>query len=1052
MLSPLRAPKRPLSQLGWGAGWFLAIAAATVGGLWWWDAPARKDGTNRLVEGLRDERLLPARLSDSFYARYSSKVERDAAFLRQLRQARQRAPGYRGQPVRWESLRDEARLSLADEPEERWEALLSLEAAITAYPRSAEVWSDLSAVRYSLALEQEEPGDFLAALDAAEEALELEPRQPEALFNRALCLEGLGLWKTAKETWELYLEEDDTSGWAEEAREHLQKLHVPEPGVWPKSELRAAASEGNLDQVREIVTVYRSPARRLLEEEILRDWGTAVLSGQSGAELLRAARTIATAYEELSRDTLYREAVEVLEQASGTRRTELATAHRNFGQAVQAIDQKEDLEFARARLESAASAWGDSPFAGRAELKLAIVDQRQERYSATLDRLHRIREQVADARSPLLLGETYWVEGTTHKYQDRLDLAAEAFDRSLPYFEITEEVEQRAGMANLQSELLAALGRADEVWRRLLGPLSQAAAIGSERRLYNIYSAAAISAWEAGFPRIGLLFWQELAPSWVASNPQYPVDSALWRARLLHELGRDAEARQGLAEAREKLADVPAGESQDSLEAEITAVEGEMAITADPVAAVSSLRRTLERYRATGNHVWEKRIGFLLGRALRGIDVREARQELRASLGLTERERRQLSREDRIALLENDRRVFAELTDLEFGSGAAREALTWIERQRSRTLLDRLAGEDAAVLTAEEIQRQLPAGLTLIEYAAVGGRWVAWAISSREVRGIDLQIREEELEPRVQRWLSDIQSEVPWTDLRPQAIALYQALILPLKLPVDGDWVIVPEGVLKDLPFAALHDGERFLIQRHALSVAPSANFFLRARQRDRSLPATAPFQALVLGNPKLAPRDLASLGELPNAAAEAEHVATLYEVQAFLGERAAKQLFLRRAPESEIVQVSGHARTRPRSPGDSALLLAGGALTAREIQRLHLDRTRLVVLSACSTASGPSRGGEGAESLAQAFLAAGVPGVVATLWDVKDQPTAELVTEFHRQLRQVRDARKTLQRVQIYFLEQQRPLAAWAAFQSIGEASVAESGEPLQSTGRTAK
>lgn len=1054
LLSPLHAPKRPLSQLGWAAGWFLAIAAATAGGLWWWDGSARQDSPEELVDELRVERLLPARLSRGYYARYGSTVERDAAFRRRLDQARDRAR-YRSSPATWSSLRSEAWLSLAGDPDERWKALLSLEAAIASYPRSAEVWSDLAAVRYSLALEQDEPSALLPALDAAERALEIDPNQLDALFNRALCLQELGIWRAAKETWENYLEEDSSSGWADEARRYLLKIALPNPDDWPHETLEAAARSGDQAAVRTLVEQYRSPSRRWLEEKILPGWGGAVLRGESAEDRLQAARTIAAAYAELSGDTLYRQAVEVLVGAAGARRLELAAAHQKFGEAVEAVDRYEAVARAKALLEAASSGWGESPFAWRAELKKAVVAARELDHEDVLDLLRRLRENLR-VQSPNLLGEAYWLEGTTYKYQNQLVEAADAYGRAWSQFESAGEIDPKAGIENLQAELLAALGQYGEVWRRLQGPLTETARIHQAKRLYDIYSAAAISAGTAGYPRVGLLFQRELEPV-LEANPTYSVDSALWRARFLHVLGREAQAYDQLTEARTRLSSVPEGTSRQGLEAEIRSVEGDLEAVANPAAAVVSFEETLDFYRKRGKRVLEKSAWLQLGRAYRRLgNASAARRAWQESVGLTEKERSQLEEEDRSALLDNDRESFAELTSLEFDSGDPLQALDWSERRRGRTLLDRMAdstgGEGAPVLSIEEIRQQLPRDLTVIEYAAVGGRWVAWVITSQGVRGVDLRQRERDLARRVQRWSADIQLEVHWSSLQPEAMALYRDLIRPLNLPAGGDWVIATDGALKDLPFAALFDGQSFLIEQHGISMAPSANLWLRARQRNRSLPApgSAPLPALVLGNPAPDPEDRTP--PLPHAESEAIEVAGFYRVSPFLQGAATRALFLTKAAASEIIQVSGHARTRPESPLDSALLLAGKNLTLREIQDLHLDRTRLVVLSACGTASGPSRGGEGAESLARAFLAAGVPGVVATLWDVRDRSTSELVTEFHRQLRRTGDARQALRQAQLSFVKSERPVAAWAAFQLIGEASMSKSGGSHPTTGGNAK
>jgi CHAT domain-containing protein len=104
----------------------------------------------------------------------------------------------------------------------------------------------------------------------------------------------------------------------------------------------------------------------------------------------------------------------------------------------------------------------------------------------------------------------------------------------------------------------------------------------------------------------------------------------------------------------------------------------------------------------------------------------------------------------------------------------------------------------------------------------------------------------------------------------------------------------------------------------------------------------------------------------------------------------------------------------------------------------MKLARTRLVVLSACQTAIERSYRGEGAISIARPFIAAGVPVVVASLWTVDSDMTAELMIRFHRHRK--RDGLSTveaLRQAQLDMLsspgQQQRRPNSWAAFVAIG-------------------
>jgi tetratricopeptide (TPR) repeat protein len=84
--------------------------------------------------------------------------------------------------------------------------------------------SDLTAAYLARAARDNRPDDLTRALATADRAVTLDPSLPEGLFNRALALERLSRRDDARLAWREYLRVDDTSGWAREARSHLESL------------------------------------------------------------------------------------------------------------------------------------------------------------------------------------------------------------------------------------------------------------------------------------------------------------------------------------------------------------------------------------------------------------------------------------------------------------------------------------------------------------------------------------------------------------------------------------------------------------------------------------------------------------------------------------------------------------------------------------------------------------------------------------------------------------------------------------------------------------
>ena len=149
-------------------------------------------------------------------------------------------------------------------------------------------------------------------------------------------------------------------------------------------------------------------------------------------------------------------------------------------------------------------------------------------------------------------------------------------------------------------------------------------------------------------------------------------------------------------------------------------------------------------------------------------------------------------------------------------------------------------------------------------------------------------------------------------------------------------------------------------------------------------------------------------------------------------------------ADKFPILHFAGHALINNDQPLLSQLLLASdpaggpGVLYARNVLDQRFAHTRLVLLAACQTADPQSISGQGLAGLASVFLAAGVPSVIATLWNIEDNASSALLDRFYRHLATGANAADALRAAQLDLLGRpdsplSRP-AAWAAFEIIGD------------------
>ncbi|MEP6579419.1 CHAT domain-containing protein [Microcoleus vaginatus GB2-A3] len=275
----------------------------------------------------------------------------------------------------------------------------------------------------------------------------------------------------------------------------------------------------------------------------------------------------------------------------------------------------------------------------------------------------------------------------------------------------------------------------------------------------------------------------------------------------------------------------------------------------------------------------------------------------------------------------------------------------------------------------------------------------------------------------------------------------YQLLIQPIVdlLPTDPNApvIFIPHQSLFLVPFVALQDPTgQYLIEKHTILTAPALQilqFTHRSRQKVRQLSLQ---NNLVVGNPTMPkigtpPRQLPAL---PGSEREAITIAQLLNTQPITGERATKASIAQQMLKARIIHLATHGLLnevkRRDLPGAIALAPSAnddGLLTSSEILDLKLN-AELVVLSACNTGRGKLTG-DGVLGLSRAFISAGVSSIIVSLWLVPDEPTAELMAEFYRQLQKNPNKAQALRQAMLMTMKMHPTPQDWAAFTLIGEA-----------------
>jgi tetratricopeptide (TPR) repeat protein len=263
--------------------------------------------------------------------------------------------------------------------------------------------------------------------------------------------------------------------------------------------------------------------------------------------------------------------------------------------------------------------------------------------------------------------------------------------------------------------------------------------------------------------------------------------------------------------------------------------------------------------------------------------------------------------------------------------------------------------------------------------------------------------------------------------------SLYRELIEPLepllKESVDPTsdrtvasrkLVIVPHGLLHRVPFHALFDGGSYLLERFEVSYAPSAKVYSLCQKRT----PRGSDKALVVG---------VADPSIPAVAEETQAVVRHLPASELLRDQQATVEALRsKVPGCGVLHLACHCMFRVDNPMFSSLKVGDGWLAASDVISLHLAGA-LVTLSACESGRNEVFAGDELMGLTRAFLGAGATTLVASLWLVQDETTAELMENWYEQLSEGSGRATALRNAQLTLKAKYPHPYYWAPFVLIG-------------------
>jgi CHAT domain-containing protein/tetratricopeptide (TPR) repeat protein len=367
-------------------------------------------------------------------------------------------------------------------------------------------------------------------------------------------------------------------------------------------------------------------------------------------------------------------------------------------------------------------------------------------------------------------------------------------------------------------------------------------------------------------------------------------------------------------------------------------------------------------------------------------------------------------------------------------------AFNYVERARARAFLDVLAARspelsrtiEAATMTLAEVQAALPEDVLLLEYFTTGlveaqndavaagpsmqrhrfppARTLIFAVTHDDVQAYDGGVSPNDLRP------SQLDSVVERHFLDSHIRrALYDRLITPIVKQLQGrrTLYVIPHGPLHYIPFQALVAPDQHPLLRvngPQIVYAPSATILLR-QIPSKSGRARRP--CLALGYNGTGDNRL-RFGE-----EEARSIARLTRGQSLTGTVPKRQILYGQARKYRLLHLSCHGIFDPQSPLDSALHLGPGeSLTALDVLDHVRLRCDLVILSACESGLSRVRRGDELIGFVRAFLYAGTPVLICTLWRVDERSTRILMERFYQEAQAGANFAEALKRAQLYLMQ----------------------------------
>jgi CHAT domain-containing protein/tetratricopeptide (TPR) repeat protein len=949
------------------------------------------------------------------------------------------------------------------------------ESAISVFRRALELHPDAPELQMSLAssyfvrgLTEDRAADYTFAVDLFGRVLQKQPNNKIALFNRAIVLEHLYLFTQAAEDWKTYLQLDPSGAWSKEAADRLQHLKL-------RQDTHDKGSVDKLMEPNQLVT--------LISEQTPNSWGRIdrrLEEYQSLAvqEWLGRAYPLVEEPHELPTSSAARRAVRLIAKFSISRRGDrwldalLVTSLRpEFAPAIHdlrdAILASTNADYVTALREARASQILFRRMNNVAGLSRATFE--------VVFALHFSNNAPECARLavPLITeARRYhfrWIQvqseiedgickNTEGNYRSARAVLASAITNAHLWGYTNSEM--RA--LTMQGLVAWSKGSSSEAWSNLTTGLRQCwENYCPPMTMYSLYANMDNFAEDSRQWYLQVLLIQQALSS-LGDDPDHLMRAVehnrLAKAAML--AGMPTLARQEFAAATKLLDSVPQTEVTTHYRAGIQIDLAKLASEENnPRAALTYLSNVSPAIHHISDHFlltdYYETLGHL---ELRSRQNEKAQEALQWAVAFAESQLSSLdSEKERLEWRDLSGKAYRDLVELNLNKGEYLLALQiweWYLDVPSRPVpgLHRASSvtSQSDIFAVHEHARTAPAlpelsagnelirslhDATLISFAMISDRVAVWVADDRGTfftwlpgaTNIALQAR------TFRRLCADPDSDVGL--LRIVSKDLFASLLAPVSAHLSPARTLIFDGDSEfvDIPLQALMDQQgRYLADSFSLTTIPSIYYTSHLRESSFISP-TDP--VLLLASTKGGYDKPGGLFALPDVLEEVNEIGRkFHQVHQFTNDDMNNQSLKNEFGRAVLFHFAGHSQAKASA---TSLIIANStdALDASRVRSFHPSRLQLAVLSACMTESATEKGLEDPNSLALAFLEAGVPHVVASRWDVDSATTVTFMREFYGALLSRKSVPQAVRSAaaQIRGLPRTERPYYWAAFSSFG-------------------